>query len=352
VLSSITAADALKKRGDFSQIIDARTPLEFAEDALPGSVNWPSLDNEQRVLIGTMYKQEGAFEAKKRGAALVAKNVAAHIETYLLGTPRDWQPLIYCWRGGNRSGALAHVLAKIGFKVSLLEGGYREYRRAVIADLAELPARFNYLVICGKTGSGKTRFLQQLASAGHQVLDLEALANHRGSVLGLKPGDAQPSQKLFETRIWHALRGFDPARTVIVESESKKVGALHVPDALMQAMREAPCAALEMPMAARVDLLMDEYQFFVLDPSSLHQRLDALVSHLGETTVAEWKALSADSSNTAAMREFVEQSLVRHYDPIYLSSMKRNFKQFEAARVLHVAADANEEWERSAQALF
>ena len=188
MLSTITAADALARLDEFSTLIDARSESEFALDRMPDAVNWPSLTDAERIVIGTEYVQVSPFLAKKRGAALVARNIAAHIEREVLDKPKDWRPLVYCWRGGTRSGSLSTVLDQIGFRVHRLEGGYQAYRRAVIAALDELPARFQYRVICGSTGSGKSRLLQVLRVQGAQVLDLEALANHRGSVLGLVPG--------------------------------------------------------------------------------------------------------------------------------------------------------------------
>ena len=197
-LATITAADAIARLDTFDTIIDARSESEYAEDRLPGAVNWPSLTDAQRHLVGTEYKQVSAFDARKHGAVLVARNVAAHIEREVIDKPKDWKPLVYCWRGGKRSASLALVLDQIGFKVQLLEGGYREYRRAIVADLDRLPLGLDYRVVCGKTGSGKTRLLAALREQGAQVLDLEALANHRGSVLGLVPGSPQPGQKQFD----------------------------------------------------------------------------------------------------------------------------------------------------------
>ena len=216
MLLTITAAEALARLDEFSAVIDARSESEFALDRLPGAINWPVLTDAQRIQVGTEYKQVSPFVAQKRGAAMVARNIADHIERDVLDLPKDWKPLVYCWRGGKRSGSLALILGQIGFKVHLLEGGYREYRRAVMEALELLPARFNYRVICGSTGSGKSRLLQVLRSHGAQVLDLEALANHRGSVLGLVPGSPQPSQKQFDSRVWQTLREFDPARPVFV----------------------------------------------------------------------------------------------------------------------------------------
>jgi len=324
-LIRVEAAEAIRDLGRFDTLIDARSEGEFAEDRLPGAVNWPSLHDAERALIGTEYKQS-AFVAKKRGAALVARNIAAHIDTHVLDKPREWTPLVYCWRGGKRSGALAAALEQIGFRVHVLEGGYREFRRAVVAELATLPERFDWRVVCGPTGSGKSRLLAELARQGAQVLDLETLANHRGSVLGLVPGSRQPSQKEFDTRIWDALRRLDPARAVFVESESKKVGDLRVPEALIDRMRAAPCVWLELALAQRVALLIEDYDFFVRDNDAFCARLDALRVLRGKEVVAAWQ----DAARAGRTAEVVEALLATHYDPIYLESMRRNFAGLEA----------------------
>lgn len=239
-LHPVPAAQAIAQLAQYSAIIDARSESEFAEDRLPGAINWPSLNDAQRSEVGTLYKQVSPFEAKKRGAALVAANIARHIEREVLDKPKDWQPLVYCWRGGKRSGSLAHVLGQIGFRVHLVEGGYKAFRAELLGQLPALVQRLHYRVICGPTGSGKTRLLQALAAEGAQVLELEALASHRSSVLGLLPDQPQPSQKQFDTRVWDTLRRFDTAQPVYVESESKKVGNVAVPASLIDAMRASP----------------------------------------------------------------------------------------------------------------
>jgi tRNA 2-selenouridine synthase len=320
-LIRVSAAEAIADLGRFDTIVDARTPAEFAEDRLPGAVNWPSLDDGEREAIGTEYKQVSAFEAKKRGAALVARNVAAHVERHVLDKRREWMPLVYCWRGGKRSGALATVLEQIGFQVHVLEGGYRDFRRAVVAELETMPDRLAWRVICGPTGSGKSRLLDALAAAGAQVLDLERIANHRGSVLGLVPGSVQPSQKAFDTRLWEAMRRLDPSRPVFVESESKKIGDLRVPESLILRMRASPCLWLELPLDARVALLMADYDFFVTDVGAFCARLDALRALRGHAVVAAWQ----DAARAGRTAEVVRDLLVAHYDPIYLESMRRNF---------------------------
>jgi len=324
-LVTISATEALERLDAFDTLIDARSESEYAEDRLPGAVNWPSLNDAERALVGTEYKQVSPFSARKRGAVLVARNIARHIEREAMDKPRDWQPLVYCWRGGQRSGALALVLGQIGFRVHVLEGGYQAWRRAVIAALETLPERFDYRVVCGTTGSGKSRLLQRLAALGAQVLDLEQLANHRGSVLGLVPGSPQPGQKQFESRVWDTLRHFDPQRPVIVESESKKVGDLRVPERLVERMRLAPCIRLDLPLPARVQLLIEDYDFFVRDTAAFCERLDALRVLRGTEVVKGWQA----DARAGRIEDVVRDLLVRHYDPVYLQSMRRNFAGFE-----------------------
>jgi tRNA 2-selenouridine synthase len=327
----------LPQLDEFDCIIDARSESEFALDHIPGAINCPVLNDEERIRVGTMYKQVGAFEAKKVGAALVARNIARHIDTHWLDKPRDWKPLIYCWRGGNRSGSLAHILAKIGWPAIQLDGGYKAYRAHVSAALTDTPPH-QFRVICGTTGSGKSRLLEVLAADGAQVLDLEQLAAHRGSVLGHLPSQPQPSQKMFETMIWQTLRKFDPALPVFVESESKKVGNLRVPDAVMEKMRQSPCVSLTLSRPNRVRLLMEDYQHFTDSPATLNTQLDCLVKLHGREKIDGWKAM-ADGGQMPAL---VDHLLVDHYDPAYLRSIDRNFIQFDQAEVLElhdIAAD-------------
>ena len=330
----MSAEEVLGKLEHFSEVIDARSESEFAEDHLPGAVNWPSLHDEERRMVGTQYKQINAFEAKKQGAGLVAKNIATHIERDVIGKPREWQPLIYCWRGGKRSASLALILDQIGFRVTLVDGGYKAFRAAMVADLPKLAARFKYQVICGTTGSGKTRLLQALQAQGAQVLDLEALANHRSSVLGMIPGLAQPTQKTYDRLVWAHLKSFDSARTVYIESESKKVGNVTIPEGLIDAMRAAPCLQLDLAEDERVALLLEDYDFFVQDSALFCDRLAALTQARGQETVQDWQT-RARRGGPGDVAGVVRELLVDHYDPVYLQSMRRNFSQYKAARVLN-----------------
>jgi tRNA 2-selenouridine synthase len=334
-------------RAQFDAILDVRSPDEFAEDHIPGALNVPVLDDAERAEVGTLHKQASAFDARRRGAALVARNIARHIDTFFADKPREWRPLVYCWRGGARSGAMTHVLSRIGWHARQLEGGYRAYRRAVVAALEELPMRFDFRVVCGTTGSGKSRLLGQLQRSGAQVLDLEALAHHRGSVLGGLPTQPQPTQKMYETRIWWVLRSFEPVRPVYVESESRKVGNLRVPDALIGRMRAARCLRVELPLAERVRLLRDEYMHFEADPASLFEQLDCLVALHGRERVESWKELARRGDWDA----MVERLLVDHYDPAYLRSIRRNFGQIDTAETVRPSSASESSYLEVARAL-
>ena len=261
---------------DFDEIVDVRTPAEFAEDHVPGAINCPVLSDEERVTVGTLYKQVSPFEARRVGAALVARNIAGHLETGLADRPKGWRPLVYCWRGGQRSGSMTLILQQIGWGARQLEGGYKQYRHLVLEELQTLPGRFDYRVVCGPTGSGKTRLLTALRTQGRQVLDLEALANHRGSVLGRVPGEGQPTQKGFDSALRAALLALDPQEPVFVEAESKRIGFVSLPDALVTSMRAARCIYVDVPFAERVRYLLEDYDFFVHSPAMLVQQLGYL----------------------------------------------------------------------------
>ena len=241
---------------------------------------------------------------------------------------------------------MAHVLARIGWPAVQLDGGYKAYRAHISEALSE-PPQLPFRVICGTTGSGKSRLLEVLDAQGAQVLDLEKLAAHRGSVLGHLPDEAQPSQKLFETRIWNQLRKFDPSRPVFVESESKKVGNLRVPDALMDTMRQSPCIALSLSRENRVRLLMEDYSHFSDSPEVLNAQLDCLVKLHGHEKIAAWQAMA----NSGRIEELVDLLLAEHYDPAYLRSIDRNYIKFGDAEPLELPGIASEDFSAAARTL-
>jgi tRNA 2-selenouridine synthase len=343
-----TADACLVQVEQYDSIIDVRSESEYALDHIPDAINCPVLNDAQRIEVGTLYKQTSAFEAKKVGAALVAENIALHLKQKFRDQPRDWKPLIYCWRGGNRSGAMAHIFAKIGWPVHQLDGGYKEYRRFITQQIDQQAQALSFQVICGPTGSGKSRLLQTLATQGAQVLDLEKLAAHRGSVLGFLPTESQPTQKMFESRIWETLRHYVADRPVYVESESKKIGNCRVPELLMEKMRASPCIALELSAESRVQLLMEDYAHFVQQPHLLSVQLDHLLTLYGREKIKRWHAMAESDDLTNLVLEL----LTEHYDPAYLRSIQRNFLQLSSAQPLALENISTNAFLQAANALL
>ncbi|MFK0380179.1 tRNA 2-selenouridine(34) synthase MnmH [Pandoraea sp. NPDC090278] len=305
---------------DFDEIIDVRTPLEFADDHIPGAINAPVLSNEERVIVGTMYKQVSPFDASREGAAMVARNIAKHLETLFADRPRNWRPLVYCWRGGMRSGAMTLMMNMIGWRARQLEGGYKTYRTDVVASLSTLPPTLDYIVLAGHTGSGKTRLLHALADAGAQTLDLEGLAVHRGSLLGAMPDAPQPSQKSFDTSLVGLLRGFDVTRPVFVEAESRRIGLITLPESLMTSMRgTARCVEVKVSVDERVELLTQEYGHLLTRPEYFRAQLLRLVELHGKAVVDQWLTLL----DNGQQRELSEALITRHYDPAYTRSSRK-----------------------------
>jgi tRNA 2-selenouridine synthase len=344
----LPADQVIAELDTFDSIIDVRSPAEFALDHMPGAINCPVLNDTERVTVGTLYKQQSPFEARKLGAAIVARNIARHLEQHFQPMPKQWKPLIYCWRGGNRSGSMALIFAKVGWPVVQLDGGYKAYRHGVMQVLEQLPLSLQFRVICGTTGSGKSRLLNFLSQAGAQVLDLEQLAAHRGSVLGGLPLNPQPSQKMFETRLWQALRGFTPDRVVYVESESKKIGDLRVPGALMDRIRSAPCVQVQISTNDRVKLLIEDYPHLVKDTELLTAQLSHLTQLHGKEKIHRWQAL-AENGEVASL---VEALLLEHYDPAYLRSIEKNFAGYLNSRVVPMTGIEDADFSAAAQTLI
>ena len=300
------------------EIIDVRSPAEFAEDHVPGAINLPVLSDVERHEIGTLYVQDDPFRARRLGAALVARNIARHLEGPLAGRGPAWRPLVYCWRGGQRSGAMATVLSQVGWRTMVLRGGYKTYRRAVVRALYDEPTALSFVLLGGPTGVGKTELLVRLAALGEQVLDLECLASHRGSLLGAVAGVPQPSQKMFESRLMAAMAPLDPKRLVLVEAEGSKIGQVVLPPALWAAMRASPFIELRTPMGERVARLVAIYG----DPEQramIGDALGRLPRHISHAAIERWRDLLADGDLATLARELVET----HYDPAYGRSLER-----------------------------
>ncbi|WP_050452458.1 tRNA 2-selenouridine(34) synthase MnmH [Candidatus Burkholderia verschuerenii] len=317
----------LDRLADFDEIVDVHTPLEFAEDHIPGAINAPVLSNEERVIVGTMYKQVSPFEATRVGAAMAAHNIAHHLDTLFAGKPRNWRPLIYCWRGGKRSGSMTTMMNMIGWQARQLEGGYKTYRRDVLDQLTTLPRRFRYVVLVGHTGSGKTRLLHALGAAGAQVLDLEGIAAHRGSLLGGVPGHAQPSQKAFDSALVAELARFDAARLVFAEAEGRRIGSITTPDALLHSLHTAACVEVAARREDRIAFLLQDYGHLFDDPAFFKAQLSKLVGLHSRERVAQWHRLIDDDKRAELSGELID----RHYDPAYARSSRELYTNLPRA---------------------
>jgi tRNA 2-selenouridine synthase len=317
----------LDQLADFDEIVDVRTPLEFAEDHIPGAISAPVLSNEERVIVGTMYKQVSPFEATRVGAALVARNIARHLETTFAERPRDWRPMVYCWRGGKRSGSVTTLFNMIGWQARQPDGGYKTYRRATLDALGHLPAAFRYIALTGPTGSGKTRLLHALGEAGAQILDLEKLAAHRGSLLGALPGEPQPSQKGFDTALVVALRCLDPARPVFVEAESRRIGHITLPAALLDTFHRGVCVEVRTSREDRAAFLLHDYAHLFDHPESFKEQLSKLIGLHSRERVNGWHRLIDEGKSAELARELIDL----HYDPAYARSSGEHFSQLQHA---------------------
>lgn len=302
----------------FDTIIDVRSPAEYALDHLPGAINLPVLDDAQRAIVGTIYVQESAFKARKIGAALVARNAAHHIETSLLDHDKAWKPLIYCWRGGQRSGSFTTILKQVGWRAKVLDGGYRSYRRFVNTALYETPFPAPVILLDGNTGSAKTEVLAALAERDVQMIDLEGLANHRGSLFGAMAG-GQPSQKAFESLLAQQVTQLDPTRPVVIEAESARVGERLVPASLWAAMRAAPRLEIQAPLAARAKYLVRAYHDMVADPVMLAQTLDRLRPYHSGAQIDMWQGLA----QAGDMEQLARELMALHYDSRYGKARER-----------------------------
>ncbi|XP_046330824.2 tRNA 2-selenouridine synthase-like isoform X2 [Haliotis rufescens] len=324
-----------------SEVIDVRTEREFSLDHIPGARNLPVLTQAQHVEVGTRYT-DNAFQARKLGARYVASCISKHIENYFQEKDENYSPLVYCWRGGQRSNSLAIVLAEIGFRVFVLKGGYKSYRHIVTRDLDILPREMNFRVITGLTGSGKTFLLHQLSERGQQVLDLEGLACHKGSTLGLWHNHTQPSQKMWESLLRDKMSQLDSTKPVWVESESRRIGRVTIPGTLFDKMGEGQRYEVNLPMSERVRHIIKDYPHWISDVEKLKTTLAPLARFVGKKKVYDWYDLLAHDR----FEEFVESILRDHYDPTYTKSQAKaltrstcDVKQFHLENIQESAVD-------------
>lgn len=331
----------------FDTIIDARTPAEYAIDHIPGAINCPTLTNEQRVVVGTLYKQVGAFEAKRVGGAMVADNLAKHLRETFADKPAHWKPLIYCWRGGLRSGSMMQWLRLVGWDAQQLAGGYKSWRRYCLDLIASVAPGLDIRVVVGATGSAKTRVLQSLAQRGEQVIDLEGLASHKGSILGGLPDMPQPSQTRFETLLSRLLETVDRKRPVYVEGESRKIGRLTVPEPLLARMRSSPCIEVSASLDARLAYLLQDYAYLGQDRASLASKMAMLKDLHGKAVIQQWQ----DWALEGQLAPLFKALMIAHYDPHYTRSQRNNYSGWATRTILQTHDLSSAGIEQLAQAM-
>jgi len=304
----------------FDTIIDVRSPLEYEEDHIIGSINCPVLDDQERIIVGTIYKKESTFKAKIIGSSLTARNIAKHIEEKFINQQGSWQPLVYCWRGGQRSKAFSIILSEVGWRTCQLEGGYKKYRNEVINFLNRIGSKLKIILISGKTGSAKTKILQNIKLQGGQILDLENLANHKGSLLGKIPGLKQPSQKLFESKLYHQIKQLDLRKNVYIEAESSKIGNIHIPKTIWAKMIVSPRIEIEADLELRSSFLLKDYRYMCENPELIKPIIYGLKNRLSKKLINDWLELITKKLWLDLTKSFLEN----HYDPSYSSNTIKN----------------------------
>jgi tRNA 2-selenouridine synthase len=304
----------------FDTIIDVRSPLEYDEDHIIGSINCPVLYDQERIIVGTIYKKESTFRAKIIGSSLTARNIAKHIEEKFINQKGSWQPLIYCWRGGQRSKAFSLILSEVGWRTFQLEGGYKKYRNEVINFLNKVGSKLKIILISGKTGSAKTKILQNIKLQGGQILDLENLANHKGSLLGKIPDLKQPSQKLFESKLYHQIKQLDLRRNVYIEAESSKIGNIHIPKTLWAKMIVSPRIEIKADIELRSSFLLNDYKYMCENPELIKPIIYGLKNRLSKKLINDWMELITKKLWLDLTKSFLEN----HYDPSYSSNTIKN----------------------------
>jgi tRNA 2-selenouridine synthase len=329
----------------YDLIIDARSPHEYDEDHIPGALNLPVVDDREYAEVGTKHRDDPQA-AYLIGVGYSLQNMAKYLPI-VARHARNGRMLVYCFRGGKRSKLWADNLKTIGYQVDVLRGGWKNYRRWVLASLASLPAQFQFRVLSGATGSGKTRLLHALREVGEQVLDLEEIARHRGSLIGALPGVDQPTQKLFDSQLLQQLRGFSPERPVWVEAESKKIGNVQLPEALHEAMHATTPIEVVAPMAERVRLWREDYAHLATDPSGMVRKLAPLKPLIGGQELALWEELAEQGR----VDELFERVMVAHYDPCYERSTRRSYKTAGQGRRVELVSLRPESLREAARAL-
>lgn len=291
--------------------IDVRAPLEYDEDHIPGAINLPIFSNEERKEVGTLYRVTGRDDAVRRGTEIGGKNIGSIINSLM--EYRDRNIVIYCARGGMRSGSVAALVNSLGISTCRITDGYKSYRRYVNSFLETVRVEQRLFVLQGFTGAGKTEIISHIENS----IDLEQMAGHRSSVFGAI-GLCQKSQKHFETEICKRLKELEQQRYIVIEGESQKVGNLHIPQNIFRQMRGAPVIYIDTPIERRVEIIRKEYARFN-EHEKILGTVASLRNRLGSKKTDELTALY----NSGKIDGFIEMLLVDYYDKLYSHTLDR-----------------------------
>jgi tRNA 2-selenouridine synthase len=293
-------------------VIDVRSPGEFERGHIVGAVNIPLFENHERAEVGTRYKKVGKESAFLLGLDIVGSKLSGFVKKANKIAP-EREVLVHCWRGGMRSGSFATLLSSAGMKVSLLVGGYKSYRNHILEAFHK---PLTIIVLGGKTGSGKTEILYELEKQGEQILDLEGLANHKGSSFGMLGQAPQPMTEHFENMLYEKLAKLDTSRRIWIEDESRNVGCCNIPDSLWQQMRTAETAFIDVDKQIRIERLVAEYAQFSFE--ELKSATDRILTRLGgQHHKAALEALKNGDFTTGT------DIALTYYDKAYLHGLSK-----------------------------
>lgn len=297
------------------RVVDVRSPAEFADGHIPGAVNIPIFNDDERAIVGTIYKKNGRLQAIEKGLEIVGPKMVQFVQE-AVKLAISGKLLVHCWRGGMRSESMAWLFERVGIECFILKGGYKSYRNYLLEKVGNIP---ELIVIEGHTGSGKTEILQQLKGLGEQIIDLEGLAHHRGSVFGGIDQEPQPTTQQFQNNLLDEVLGFDLSKRVWIEGESLSVGRVFLPDPLWKRMNEAKCIEILVPLSERVKRLVRDYG--ILTDELMINAISSLGKRLGDEGMKE--ILNGYLEKDL---EGVAEKLLVYYDQTYQFS-RNKFKK-------------------------
>jgi tRNA 2-selenouridine synthase len=314
----IDVEDALKLKN--AVWFDVRSPGEYEQATVPGAFSLPIFDNEERKIIGTIYHQIGTEHAKDKGLEIVSTKLPELVRSFKQQAG-DREVVVFCWRGGMRSESIVAVLRAMGLAAYQLNGGYKQYRRYVLNQISSLDVDGRFVVIHGPTGSGKTKLLYELKKINVPMIDLEGLANHRGSVFGDMFLGHQPTQKMFESKLFNLLQKYEHEKWIVLENESKKIGRIWLQDSFYSAMTSGKHIYLSVSLETRIKRILKEYYRSgeTVTPEDCLERLEQIKKWIGNSKISELKQLIANKD----WERMVRILLVDYYDPLYMHGDKK-----------------------------